>query len=143
MLPTHPVKVNGTGDVDAAALVKALLKDSKQPFPVDKSKVKGTGKLLKAYKKGERQFGQFEIEVTLPLKGDFPIGKDQGAPIKEGSKMVMHVEADGCIDGSSSDVKGEVSLDIDITATIKGPDGKDYKMVLQAKQTGNETRRSR
>jgi hypothetical protein len=138
-LPKKAVKVNETWKVDTDELIKALDKDTKSPFPVDKSKASGTGKLLRAYKKDGRQFGVFDIQIDMPLKGEFPLGKDQGAPVQEGSKMTMRFKGDACIDGSSSDSEGEMSMDIDLVATFKGPDGKDFKMTLQAKSKGKET----
>jgi hypothetical protein len=138
IMPTKAVKVNGTWTIDANALVKALNKGAKQPLPVDKSKIEGKGKLLKAYKKDDRQFGVLDIEVRMPLKGDFPLGGGQGAPIQDGSKMVLRVKVDGCIDGTSSDSIMEGSMEMDIKATFKGPDGNEYKMTLLAKQSGKE-----
>jgi hypothetical protein len=139
ILPPKPVKVNGTWTIDADAIVKSIQRSTKQTLPVDKSKTEGKGKLLKAYKKEGKQFGVLDIEVRMPLKGDFPLGRDQGAPIQEGSKMVLHLKADGCIDGTSSDATLEGSMEIDAKATFKGPDGNDYKLTLHAKQTSKET----
>jgi hypothetical protein len=138
IFPTKAVKVNGTWTIDADAFVKAINKDAKQPLPLDKSKVDGKGKLLKVYRKNDRQYGILDIEVRMPLKGDFPLGGNQGAPIQEGSKMVLHVKADACIDGTSSDSSAEMSMEMDVKATFKGPDGNEYKMTLFAKQSGTE-----
>ena len=58
-------------------------------------KSKATGKLVKAYKKDGKQFGQMEYVIELPmtkLEGMFPC--------KEGSKMEMKIVVDGCIDGT-------------------------------------------
>jgi hypothetical protein len=139
LLPKKPVAVNETWKIDSEELLKALAKDSQHPLPVDKSKVAGQGKLLRAYKKDGRQYGVFDIEVTLPLKGDFPLGKDEKAPIQKGSKMTLHAKVDACIDGSSSDAVSDMSMDIDLTAVIKAPGGQELKMVLKASQKGKES----
>ena len=135
-LPQKPVKVDETWKIDPDALVKAFSKDSKQPFPVDKSKVAGTGKLLRAYKKDGKQYGVLNVKIDMPLKGDFPLGPGQAAPIKDGSKMTLRVEVDGCIDGTASDAVADMTMEADIVATIKGPDGKEYKMTLHNTQKG-------
>ena len=135
-LPQKPVKVDETWKIEPDALVKAFSKDPKQPFPVDKSKVAGTGKLVRAYKKDGKQYGVLDVKVDLPLKGDFPLVPGQSAPIQAGSKMTLHVEVDACIDGSCSDAVADTTMEADIVATIKGPDGKQYKMTLHSTQKG-------
>jgi hypothetical protein len=134
ILPQKPVKVNETWKIDPDALVKAFSKDTKQSFPLDKSKTGGTGKLVRAYKKDDKQFGVLDVKIDLPLKGEFPIGRGQNAPIQEGSKMTMRVEVDTCIDGTVSDAVANMSMEMDLIATIKGPDGKDYKMTIRSTQ---------
>lgn len=139
ILPKKPVAVNGTWKIDAEDLSKALTKDTNQPFPVDKSKASGQGKLLRAYKKNGRQYGVFDINVTLPLKGDFPLGKDQKAPIQPGSKMTLHAKVDGCIDGTSSDTVSETTMNIDLVALISTPGGQELKMILKVSQKGKDS----
>jgi hypothetical protein len=134
ILPQKPVKVNETWKIDSDALVKSLTKDMKQALPVDKSKAGGTGKLIRAYKKDDKQFGVLDVKIDLPLKGEFPIGAGQKAPIQEGSKMTMRMEVDTCIDGTATDTVANMSMEMDLVATIKGPDGKDYKMTVHSAQ---------
>ncbi|HTU90408.1 MAG TPA: hypothetical protein VMF69_10065 [Gemmataceae bacterium] len=129
-LPKKPLAVNDTWKMDSGDVVKALGREIEQNFPVDKSKATGQGKLLRAYKKDGRQFGVMDIEVNVPLKGDLPVGKDQKAPIREGSKMTLHVKVDGCIDGTSSDSVSDTSMNIDLAAAIKTPEGKELKLTI-------------
>jgi hypothetical protein len=136
-LPNKPIEVNGTWKVDTKEVLKSLQKTS--PLPVDKDKATGEGKLLRAYKKDRRQFGVFEIKVNLPLKGEFPLGNNLSAPIQDGSKMTFTVKGDACIDGTSSDSQGNMNMDINMVATFKGPDGKEYKMTLKAANKSEET----
>jgi hypothetical protein len=140
IFPKKPVKVNESWSIDAPALIKSFEKDSNQPIPVDKAKVAGTGKLLKAYKKDGKQYGVLDIHIDVPLKGDFPLGPGQSAPVRAGSTMTMRIKVDGCIDGTSSDAVTEMSMDMDLNAVIKAAGGKEYKMslVLKQKEKGTE-----
>jgi hypothetical protein len=130
LFPKKPIRVDESWTLDPAPLLKSFEKGSKSPFPLDKAKVSGTGKLLKAYKKDGSQFGVLDLGITLPIKGQFPLGKNQTAAIQDGSKMKMRIEVDTCIDGTLSDGDGTMSMDIDFTAVFKGPDGKEYKIMI-------------
>jgi hypothetical protein len=133
-LPKKPVKEGDTWTIDAAAIAKAFEKGGDQALPVDKEKAAGKGKLLRAYKEDGRQYGDFTIDVDVPLKGDFPLGKGQTAPIQPGSKMTMKVQLKkACIDGTSSDGSVDVAFDMDLGATIKAPDGKEFKIMISNK----------
>ncbi len=131
LFPKKPIRVDESWKLDSAALLKAFEKDSKTPT-LDKEKMNGTGKLLKAYKKDGKQFGVLDFRINLPLKGNFPLGKDQTAALQAGSKMNIHIEVDTCIDGAVSDGVGDVAMESDINAVFKGPDGKDYKMMIRS-----------
>lgn len=139
ILPKKPVAVKETWKIDIENLSKAISKDINVPFPIDKSKASAQGKLLRAYKKDGRQYGIFDIAVMLPLKGDFPLGKGQKAPIQKGSKMTLGVKVDACIDGTLSDSISDVSMNIDIVALISTPDDQELKLKLKASQKGKET----
>jgi hypothetical protein len=136
-LPKKPVAVNDTWKIDPDELIKAMAKDPQQRLPVDKSKATGKGKLLRAYKKNGRQYGVFDIEVKLPLKGEFPLGKDTKAPIREGS-ATMHMKVDACIDGTSSDAVAEMSMTMDLVAGIKMPGSQDLKITLHIAEKGKD-----
>ena len=133
-LPKKPVKEGDTWTIDGPAIVKAFEKGAAQPIPVDKDKASGKGKLLRAYKEGGRQYGDFVIDLDVPLKGEFPLGPGQTAPIQAGSKMAMKVQLKkACIDGTASDGNVEVAFNMELTATFKGPDGKEYKITINGK----------
>lgn len=134
-LPEKPVKEGDTWKIDPTAIAKALEKSgAPQSFPLDKEKTKGEGKLVRAYKESGRQYGDIEIDVNMPLKGEFPLGKGQSAPIESGSKMTMKVQLKKvCIDGTSSDGNTDVNFDMNMGATFKGPDGKEYKITINSK----------
>jgi hypothetical protein len=135
-LPKKPVAVNDMWKIDPEELVKALAK-GKQALPVDQSKVTGTGMLLRAYKKDGRQYGIFNIEVKLPLKGDFPLGPNAKAPIREGS-ILSRIKLDTCIDGTSNDTVSEMSMKTDFVAGIKAPGGQELKLTVHVTHKGKE-----
>ncbi len=130
LLPKKPIRVNEAWTVDADTIIKGFKKEGNGAYPLDKAKVSGTGKLLKVYKKDGRQYGVLDLRINLPLKGDFPLGPDEAAPIQSGSKTTLHIEFDRCIDGTSSDGIAVVSSEMDITTFIKGPDGEENKYIL-------------
>ncbi|HWG47126.1 MAG TPA: hypothetical protein VN688_30460 [Gemmataceae bacterium] len=130
LFPKKPVRVGESWKLDAVSLWKSFEKGTRSPFPLDKAKASGTGKLRKAYKKNGAQFGVLDFSVTMPIKGQFPLGKNDTAAIQDGSKMKVHIEVDTCIDGTLSDGAGDITTDIAFTAVFKGPGGKDYKMMV-------------
>lgn len=133
-LPSKPVKEGDTWTIDAAALIKTLEKGVSQPIPTDKDKAKGEGKLLRVYKEGDRQYGDMDIDINIPLKGDFPLGKGQTAPLQSGSKMTMKVHYKRiCIDGTAGDRGTDLDFETSLGATFKGPDGKEYKISINSK----------
>jgi hypothetical protein len=140
LFPKKAVKVGESWKLDPKALLKAFERDSKQPAPVDKDKITGKGKLVRAYQKDGKQFGLFDFDIEMPMKGEFPLGPGQKAPIQDGSKITLHVTADACIDGTASDAVAEMAMDMGLTATLKLPDGKEAKLNLnvQHKVKGDE-----
>jgi hypothetical protein len=128
-LPMKAVRVNETWKIDPGPLLEDL-----RPLEADKDKVVGTGKLLRAYKKDGRQFGVLAFHLEMPLRGTIPAG-DNKAQVQPGPKMVLAMKLDGCIDGTANEVAGDAALHIDLTGVLKGPDGKDYKMIIATKAT--------
>jgi len=95
LLPVKPVAEGESWKIDSKSFAKLLGEDEKVAKMFDLDKSKATGKLVKAYKKDGKQFGQMEYVIELPmtkLEGMFPC--------KEGSKMEMKIVVDGCIDGT-------------------------------------------
>jgi hypothetical protein len=134
VLPKKPVKEGDTWTIDGATIAEALKKGAPQPLPVDKDKAAGKGKLLRVYKERGRQYGDLDVELDVPLKGDFPLGPNQTVAAQAGSKMTVKVQVrKACIDGTASDGNVEVAFNMDLVATSKGPDGKEYKITINNK----------
>lgn len=109
MLPGKPVKPGETWKIDPAKFVKSL----EEIATVDAEKAKMTGKLVKTYTKGGKQFG------TLELQFDFPIKKLAGdAPALKTGAMKMTTLMDLCIDGTvpGEQTKANISFGVQIEA---------------------------
>ena len=137
-LPKKPVAVNETWKIDPAEVIKYLWKGKQHFFPLDKSKATAQGKLLRVYKNDGRQYGVFDIDFSVPIKGDFPLDKNEKAPVQEGSKMAFRIQVDCCIDGISGDGVLDSSVNIDCTMTFKTPDGQQCKVIVQAVEKSKE-----
>jgi hypothetical protein len=107
VLPKKPVAVGDTWDVNVKEFLSDLGgEDTGKAFDLDKAK--GTGKLAKAYKKGDKQFGVLEVELTTPLLA-LPGTEFKCEP---GSKFTLKLSLDVCIDGSAEagNLKGELKF---------------------------------
>jgi hypothetical protein len=97
MLPKKAVKPGETWKLDLEPILANLFKSGEMEFHTKKAT--GTGKLLKAYKKDGRQFGEIRYDVTVPLKA---MGKVPTQLVfNDGAKMTMELKLDTCIDGTS------------------------------------------
>jgi hypothetical protein len=115
------VKLNESFTFDVAGLVKDFMKDGK--LEIDAAKSTGVAKLAKVYQKNGKQFGVMEMTVTLPVTHFNH--EDNKKPTKEGSKIVIKIEADRTIDGSVAEQQVNVSLDGDIKGEITA-NGMDF-----------------
>lgn len=135
-LPAKPVKAGEPWKIEPAVITKAFEKGASQPLPMDKENVKGEGKLVRAYKDGDRQYADIDIDINIPLKGEFSLGRGQTAPIGSGSRMVMQVRYKKiCIDGATGNRVTDMSFDMNLDTTFKGLDGKEYKFSITNKHT--------
>ncbi len=81
---------------------------------IDNAKAAGTGKLVKAYKKDGKQFGELQYKLELPIKA---LNNGQ-LKFPDGTKMVLEFSVDGCIDGTSADGSSKMKMALDGTAPI-------------------------
>jgi hypothetical protein len=132
LLPKQPVKVDEIWKPDLKPFMEQLTKSS--GWEMDPAKCSGTGKLIKAYKKGDRQFGVIEMHLEfVPSWFNVPGGKKIPAPA--GNKINLNWTMDTCIDGSALEAGGDVHLQMDAVLPV-GKDGKDQatmKLENQAK----------
>jgi hypothetical protein len=98
LLPKGAVKAGGTWKLDMEPILNDLFKKGGE-LEFHTAKATGTGKLVKAYKKDGRQFGEIRYQLTMPLK---TIGKvPTQMTFNDGAKMSMEITMDVCIDGTS------------------------------------------
>ena len=133
VLPKKPVAVNDTWAVEARDVLKEVAGETAgQAF--DLTRARGTGKLTKAYKKEDRQFGVLEIELTAPLTS-LP---GTAFKCRAGSTFSMKLVLDTCIDGTAEagTLKGEVKFagTADVMAT-----GKDGERVMKFEMASART----
>jgi hypothetical protein len=135
ILPKNPVAVGETWKPDMAALLKKMSEDA--PMTFDAANSTATGKLLKAYTKDGRQFGAFEVALSLTLTkvGPGPMAFD----LDRSSTLKITMRRDGCIDGTSITGTKEMILDTKMAGVMKGADGVQVKLDGIAKFNGSKT----
>jgi hypothetical protein len=138
LLPRRPVRVNETWKIDPEAFIQAMAKGPEGGLSVDAARAVATGKLSRAYQKDGRQFGVLEFRLDLPLKDT--VGKEKLA-LEPGARMTVQIKLDGCIDGQANDAVVDLATQLDLTATIKMPDGQNYKLVVTAANSHKETQK--
>ncbi|MCE9530589.1 MAG: hypothetical protein K8T89_05585, partial [Planctomycetes bacterium] len=114
-LPKKPVKVKETWDVDRAVTLKAFEEFGDLP-PADRDRVMEKGKLLKAYKKDDRQYGVLEFTIEIPFKSG---QQYKGAVLQDGSKVTATLTIDCCIDGSILDE--QLTIELKMLLNLKVP----------------------
>ncbi len=130
LLPKDPVKVNDTWKVDLASFIKDAAHGEME---MDADKAKGTGTLLKVSKKGDQQYGEIKLNLTLPLKS---LGKGKKKiTANPGSVTTVEMNMDICIDGTSGTGSVKGTNKVDLKGSV--PDGKggnlDLTLAVQAK----------
>jgi hypothetical protein len=137
VLPGKPVAVGSPWKIDLEPLAKEITKNGNAE--IDGAKGIGTGVLQKVYSKNESQFGALHIKAELPMK---TMGKGEKKLIlDDGSKFVMGLDFDCCIDGKSFDEIFKFGMKMDVTSVIALPDGSKGKLAITVQTDGDETRR--
>lgn len=121
-LPKNAVAVGETWKLEIDDVAKPFAK----AMEFDASKSTAGGKLIKAYKKDNKQFGIFETElhlaITKILSGPIPMQLSRGSVTK------IIVQFDGCIDGSINTGTTKMSMEMQMAGTLKNPNGVEVKM---------------
>jgi len=112
LLPKEAVKPGDTWKIDIAKVAKSF----EENMAVDVEKSKGTGKLVKTYKKGNAVFGQFDVTIDLSLTRFG--GGSQAFPVKPGATLVINFTMDGCLDGTQETGKATMTMKGKIDADI-------------------------
>jgi hypothetical protein len=124
-MPTKEIAVGDTWQIDPAKLVQAL--NSKA---IDAAKSTGQGKLIKTYKKDQRQYGvvAFDLDVAVTSYGPHQLQD----PLHQHLKLTI----DGCIDGSTTE--GSVTMKSTIHGTITVKEGNDtFTIDIRVESAGN------
>jgi hypothetical protein len=128
MFPKKAVKPGDSWKIDGGSLAKSLAKD----LVLDKDKLEATGKLVKAEKRGGKQFGTIDIKIAAPITG---LGEKSPIKVTEG-KLDLTMTGDGVIDGTSSEGKSTTAMKIAITGS---GDGFELKGAVDIKETRTTT----
>ena len=114
LLPKTAVKPGDSWKLELGPIVKEIFKGGDAAG--DEAKAEGTGTLLKAYNKGRKQYGimQFKLEVPLTSVGKAP----QQMKFTTGAKMLIEVNMDVCIDGTSESGTMKVQMNMVGSATL-------------------------
>jgi hypothetical protein len=105
---------------------------------VDMDKASGTGKLLKAYMKDGKQFGEVLFKLDIPLKA---IGKGpQQIKFADGAKANFELTLDACIDGTSEAGTMKMKMKMAGNATIAALPGSNATLdvTMEGLQTQKE-----
>src|SRR5262249_35027131 len=102
--PKDPVKVGGKWDLKAKDVAKYF-----EEFKMDPDTIKGTGKLVKAYKKGKQQGGTLEYVITFEAE----LGEIKKA------KGELKMTVDQAIDASTTAGKATFTITMSGKQTIE------------------------
>jgi hypothetical protein len=94
----------------------------------DQDKMEATGKLLKAYKVGGKQFGVMELTIGAPITGLGAIKVTEG-------KLSATMAGDGCIDGTSPEGKSTMTMKLTFNGGGKGFEAKGEISAKESRTT--------
>jgi hypothetical protein len=137
MLPKEPVATNETWKLDMVAIAKEFSVEN--PFIADPARSTGTGKLVKAYRKGGRQYGIIENEFELALTRTAKDG--MAMDLNPSSRAKFSIRLEGCIDGTLISAAGTTSVLLRYEGASKIPDGEvkaDVALKIKVARTVEE-----
>jgi hypothetical protein len=136
LLPSKPVAVGDSWDIDAKLFVKQLGGDEKLAKSFDAEKAKASGKLTKAYKTDGRQHGVVEFTISIPMKA-----LEGEHPCRDGSKMDLTMVVDGCIDGTVQPESATMTMKVAGTADFV-QDGQKTGVTIKFDVNGVDKRKA-
>lgn len=104
LLPKKAVEINQTWQVEKKGLITLLGKEMEKMAKLDQATA--TGKLVKAYQKGQQQWGVIELTISMPMTQLGPIPLKKSIPMN--AKFVLDVPIDGSSTGGS--MKGQMNF---------------------------------
>lgn len=129
-LPKNPVKVGDPWKLEVTPIGRELARSSN--FALDEAKSTGTGKLLRVYRKGGRQFGVIETVMDFTITHLVDPKSGVRTPCQDSSVRLKSV-TDTCIDGAreqsvtrsswTSDVRAEFNdggQKLTLTVAVRG-----------------------
>jgi hypothetical protein len=113
---TRAVKVGESWKIEPASFARPL--DTLTPLRIAPGKITATGKLLRVYRKGARQYGVLELRIEIPVVKALPFATEEKLDLKA-SKFLIRIVADACIDGSGFDYHLKGTLEGTIEAVME------------------------
>jgi hypothetical protein len=107
LLPGRPVRMHESWDLDKEKVARYFVPPGMRLDPATTA----TGKLVRPYAKGERQFGEITYDLNLVLLDNAQPGP--GMRLQPGSTAKWQITFDGCIDGNSSDAEVKIRITVD------------------------------
>jgi hypothetical protein len=133
LLPDRAVKVGESWQIDSKVIEKAFGEGAE--LELAPGKTAATGKLVRAYKKGGRQYGVITLHLRLMPKSVSQKGNK--IPLQPNSQMTLEMTVDTCIDGSSTNHTATFRGDAAIEALLPNPDNPMARLALTIRGKGN------
>ena len=134
LLPAKAVAVGESWTLNMPELLKDMEKTTKMAG--DPRTAKGTGKLVKAYKKDGRQYGNLLFKLAIPIKS--ATQQDKEIKFQPGSVLKLDWTLSVCIDGTAIDGKSAISVQFNGAANVPA-DNPQARMEIASRTNGDET----
>ncbi len=135
LMPGKAVKVGETWKVPVELFVKFL--GQKGDVEFDGDKATGSGKLLRVYKQGGKQFGVFDFHLDMPIK-KMKLGEQQ-PKLEAGSKVTLSIGMDACIDGGTANYASTFVFHLHAVALLPDPDQATHRVTLDLRGTNQSS----
>lgn len=134
MLPKRAVRLNDPWKIAMAPVLRVW--ERAVGLQLDSARASGTGRLTRVYRKDGRLFGamSFRLETPIAAVGEKKFQADAG------SKLVMNVSLDCCIDGGVSSGTLQASFQVRAGAAVPTPDGQQAHLLISTRGALREIR---
>jgi hypothetical protein len=132
LLPAKPASVGTTWEVKTGSLAKLVSRPGAMVFKEDGPA--GVGKLRRVFTQDGHQFGTLDFKVELPAEAIGVAGPDgMKWSIQPGANLQLEIVRTGCIDASVFDNTINHETKLDLTATAKAGENKEWKITFTGK----------